>query len=126
MKKGKSNPNRITLTLTERELEILDFIQKREGQARQTDIVHQCLKVYYNKLYYTKHKDPFVVSKSFIKEEALTPEQYCEAGAGTVTKKNGDMVCEVKRGRAGTVVQTWPLSEVDAQWLDDELHNRDH
>ena len=88
MSKTKKNPNRITLFITERELEMLLFIQEKEGHFKISEAVHACIRNYYNDKYYTKYKDYSVtpINNKKEEEENLTVEQYCEKAGGKVVK----------------------------------------
>ena len=52
----KMYPNKVSLKFTDRELEILTQIQENEGQSSLPDVIHDCVKWYYQKLYHNKNK----------------------------------------------------------------------
>lgn len=86
------------ITLTGREQEVLEFIQKQEGQPKLTDVIHSCIANYYriqyfNKQYMVRGKKPLTV------EPDMTQEQICEALGGKVSKNESGPVCLIPRGR---------------------------
>lgn len=81
------------ITLTEREIEILKFIQAEEGQQKLTAVIHDCITNYYklqyfNKRYMNKGKG---LEGSVV--ENLTPEQFCEKFGGRVKTEEGIDKC---------------------------------
>lgn len=90
--KQKKNPNKITLLVSERELEVLGLIQKNEGQRNLPLVVHDCILNYYKIQYFNK----LYMQKGKIRpiEEAISDEQYCEMLGGRVGKNSdGNLVC---------------------------------
>lgn len=109
----KKNPNRLTLFLTERELEMLEYIQKQEGQHNLTDIVHDCIKIYFKTAYQDKRymdrgkrSDEDSLAP---KVEELTLEQECERAGGKVETKNGIPMCVIKMSES--ITRSIPLSK---------------
>ena len=90
----KKNPNKITLILTDQELRLLDSIRLKEGQFNLSTVIHECIRFYYKKEYYTKHKEKSVK----IIETQLTPEQICEKRKGWIVVENGRKFCREKKG----------------------------
>ena len=91
--KQKKNPNKITLLVSERELEVLGLIQKNEGQRNFPLVVHDCISNYYKIQYFNKL---YMQKGGKIKpiEEAISDEQYCEMLGGRVRKNSdGNSVC---------------------------------
>jgi hypothetical protein len=110
--KDKKNPHRITLIVTDRELEILGFIINEEGQKNISLVIHDCILNYYKSQYFNKQ----YMRKGKIIEEApesiLSPEAHCEKWGGRVIRSDdGTMKCSLSvGGDSGYVV---PLSMPD-------------
>lgn len=112
MNQNKKNPNRITIFLTDRELDILDHIQEEEGQNRITNVIHNCIAGYYRLQFsdkeYMRKKKP--ISKN-APEAKLTSEQLCERKGGTVGVHNGVDVCKIPQNADGSMMRFVPLNK---------------
>ena len=109
----KKNPNKITLIVTNRELEIIYIIKENEGYSHVADVIHACIKNHFNKNYYTKYREGLI--KPFGEEPKseieLTNEQFCEQKGGMCIKKNGVPYCFIK-GTGGNLDWSWPLHDI--------------
>ena len=100
--KKKKNPLNFNIKFTERELEIVQFIQAQEGQSTPVSVIHHIIASYYNKQYFDKRStDP----QRKISDETMTPEQKCESMGGEVDQK--EQTCRVK---VGALTEVTPLS----------------
>ena len=101
------------ITLTNREVEMLEFIQTQEGQGSIPDVIHDCIRSYHkiayvDKQYMKKTRDNIIM----IPEIELTPQQKCEKAGGKVTTHNGLDVCRISQGD-GAMVRYFPLDKID-------------
>ena len=85
------NFKKVTVLLSEREIDLLKFIMNTEGQHTLPAAIRSCVQAYYRIQYYNKQymskggvsfKDP--VEENI--EEEMTPDQYCEFRGGRYNK----------------------------------------
>ena len=54
MSNTKKNKKIVQITLTEREFEILEYIQKQEGQGNIPIVIHSCIAEHFRRQYFDK------------------------------------------------------------------------
>lgn len=98
----KKNPLSFHVKVSEREMEMMNFIKDQEGHHTLARVLLHSLLSYYNKQYYDKRStDP----QRKISDETMTPEQKCESMGGKVDEK--DQTCRVS---TGALTEVTPLS----------------
>lgn len=93
----KDKKNIIQITLTTREIEILSFIIREEGQRNIPAAIHDCITNYYKFQYFNKqymrNRKGDGIEKAPV--ENLTLEQNCEKFGGKVVTKEGIEKCDL-------------------------------
>src|SRR3990167_7827339 len=107
---NKKNPNKITIILTDRELEILSYLQIQEGTSSLPSVVHNCIFLYHklayvDKQYMKKKKDIIDITPS----ENLTDEQKCEKAGGKIITENGILKCRLPQNEDGSMFLSFPI-----------------
>ena len=113
-KENKKNPNRITIFLTDRELEILTFMQKQKGTSSLPLVVHLCISEYHQFMFVNKEymKDRKGKIKA-IPEVEITYEQKCERSGGKVFTENGIIKCKQSYGKDNAMIRVFPVEMID-------------
>jgi hypothetical protein len=108
--KQKKNPKKVTIIISDRELEVLENIQKQEGQGSIPAVIHDCVLNYYREQYQNKQ---YMRSKAVIKqlEPALSYEQRCERVGGKVATEEGIVKCIIQTGP--TLFRKFPVDRTD-------------
>lgn len=97
----KKNPLNFNIKLTERELEIIQFIQSQEGQNTPVGVIHHIIAAYYTRQYFDKRAiDP----QRKISEDTMTPEEKCKSIGGEIDTRN--QTCKRK---IGALTEVTPL-----------------
>lgn len=95
---------RITINCTKREVEILEYIKKLEGQGTVQEVIHDCIRgynnlQYFNKRYMSGDRKPVVVDPVEASiEEKLTDEEFCIKKGGTISAGKDGPICTMPYG----------------------------
>lgn len=107
----KDKKNIIQITLTDREVEILNFIITEEGQGALPAVIHDCISNYYRLQYFNKQYMRKGKGLDEAPEGNLTNEQKCEKAGGRVIIREGILTCQIKVNEGTT--RSIPLSRPD-------------
>ena len=110
--KIKKNPRKITLIVSPRELEILEFINKEEGQEGLPETVHSCINSYFRMQYFNKQymqKGGKKAVAPIIQE--VTADQLCEQYGGKVKIIDSIEKCEFTLKGGSTVAVPLTMSD---------------